>query len=164
MITEWEICKASLACAGCNKQFAEEQAIHSGLYDESPSFCRRDFCETCWPAGAQEHLFSHWQTRLPKRDAPVRTFVDDDIVLDLFRRLAGNPDPAKRNFRFVIGLLLVRRKVLRYRGVQNTEAGPAILLAERATGEETLVPDPGLTSEQIQQVTEELSQLLNARI
>jgi len=168
---DWNIGSTSLACAVCNKPFAEEQEVLSALYDERPEFVRRDYCAECWPKQDPRSAFSYWRTRIPKRDAPVRRFVDDDIVLDFFRRLEGSPDPAKRNFRYVLALLLMRRKALKFaefrRPVPDSdrgnEGGAVLVLHDRLRDCDYEVPDPNLSEEQVQQVTQEIHQLLNVK-
>ena len=160
---DWEIGSTSLVCTGCNKPFAEEQEIFSALYDERPIFARRDYCTECWPRQDRQPVFSHWQTRMPKRDAPVRRFVDDDVVMDFFQRLDGSQEPVKVSFRYVLGLLLMRKKVLKLKELRRTETGAALVLHDRVRDRDYEVADPNLTEEQIQQVTGEIHQVLNVK-
>lgn len=160
---DWEIGNTSLACAACNQGFVEEQQVFSGLYDEGQTFVRRDFCAECWSKQDKEKVFSYWQTRIPKKDAPVRRFVDDDVVLDFFRRLEGNAEPTKMSFRYVLGLLLMRKKVLKFTEFKRTEAGAVLVLHDRLRDCDYEVVDPNLNEEQIQQVTEEVNQVLNVK-
>ena len=160
---DWEIGNVTLACAACSKTFVEEQGIFSALFDERPTFVRRDYCRECWPQQAREPVFSHWETRIPKRDAPVRRFVDDDVVMDFFRRLEGSPEPAKVSFRYVLALLLMRKKVLKLKELRRSEKGAALVLHDRLRDCDYDVADPNLTEEQIQQVTGEIHQVLNVK-
>jgi hypothetical protein len=160
---DWEIGSTSLACAGCNNPFAEEQEIFSALYDERPIFARRDYCAECWPRQDRQPVFSYWQTRIPKRNAPVRRFVDDDVVLDFFKRLEGSPEPAKIGFRYVLGLLLMRKKALKLKEFRRSEAGAALILHDRLRDCDYEVADPNLSEEQIRQMTGEINQILNVK-
>jgi len=161
---DWDISKTSLVCAACNKEFAEEQEIFSALYDEQQGFVRRDYCIGCHPSQDQAAVFSFWHTRIPPHDAPVRRFVDDEVIHDLFRRLEGHDDPGKRNFRYVLALLLMRKKVLKFREFRRDEKGDVLLLQDRLTDAVHTVVDPDLSEEQIEQVTEEIGQVLNFQV
>ena len=97
---EWDIGNTALACASCGKGFDEGQQVFSVLYDEPEGMARRDYCPDCRPAAAD--ALGSWQTRIPMRDEPVKRFVDDEIIMDLFRRLEGHAEPRKRNFRYVL--------------------------------------------------------------
>lgn len=161
---DWEVGSTSLACSACNQSFAEEQEVFSALYDEQTAFVRRDFCCGCWPQQERTAAFSHWQTRIPKKDAPVRRFVDDEIVLDFFRRLEGQDEPLKKNFRYVLALLLMRKKALKFTEFKRTEQGATLVLRDVLNQCQYHVSDPNLNEEQIQQVTEQVGQILNTKL
>jgi hypothetical protein len=160
---EWEIGGKAVNCAECGKAFDEEEELFSALFDDQAAFARKDYCVGCWDGGGARAAFSFWRTRVPRRDEPVRRIVDDDVLIDLFQRLEGAEEENRRNFRFVVALLLMRRKVLRYVELKREADGSALVLHDRIRGCRCEVADPGLTEEQIQQVTEEVAQLLNMR-
>ena len=161
---DWDIEKTSLACAANGRAFAEEEEICSALYYESPHFIRKDFGAESWPQQDKSRMFSFWRTRLPKKDAPVRRFVDDEVILDFFHRLEGDQDPVKRNFRYVLALLLMRKKTLKFKEMRRGDGGEALVLHDRVKDCDYEVVDPHLSEEQIQQVTEEIGKVLNSRI
>ncbi len=161
---DWEVGSNALACSACKQSFVEEQEIFSALYDEQTAFLRRDFCNGCWSQQDRAAIFSHWQTRIPKKDAPVKRFVDDEIVLEFFRKLEGQDEPLKKNFRYVLALLLMRKKALKFIEFKRTEAGAMLILRDALSQSDYHVADPDLNEEQIQQVTEEIGQILNTKI
>jgi len=161
---DWDISKTSLACSACNKEFDENQDVFSVLCDENEGFVRYDYCQGCQPAEEVPGQFSHWVTRIPPRNAPVRRFVDDEVILDLFRRLDGHDDSTKRNFRYVLALLLMRKKVLKFNEFRREAEGDVLLLQDRTTDSVHTVIDPSLSEEQIEKVTEEIGQILNTRL
>ena len=59
--------------------------------------------------------------------------VDDDALLDLFDRLGSDDDDRRRGFRWVLGLVLVRKKLLRLEGSVRTDEGDVFLLRRRGT-------------------------------
>ena len=159
---DWEVSNTTLTCAACGKSFAEEEGIFSALFDETPSFVRRDYCAVCWPGEHREKAFSFWQTRIPRKDAPVRRFVDDEVILDFFKKLEGQEDPSKVSFRYVLGLLLMRKRVLKFTEFRRGDSCGLLVLYDKVRDCKYEVADPNLTEEQIQQVTEEIGQVLNA--
>jgi len=161
---DWEVGSTALICSACNHSFVEEQDVFSGLCDEQTAFVRRDFCGGCWPQQERAGFFSHWQTRIPKKDAPVKRFVDDEIVLEFFRKLEGQEEPLKKNFRYVLALLLMRKKALKFIEFKRTEAGAMLVLRDALSQCDYHVADPDLNEEQIQQVTEEIGQILNTKV
>ena len=163
-ITDWDIQKSTLVCAATGRQFDEDEEIYSAIYDDGSTFVRRDYSLDCWPPEDMDQAFSYWKTRVPKKDGPVRRFVDDEVIFDFFRRLEGQTEPRKRHFRYVIALFLMRRKRLKFRELKRGDGELLMVLHDRITASDYEVPDPKLSEEQIQQVSEEVGQILNMKL
>ena len=161
---DWEISKVGPHCEGCDRSFDEGDALFSALYDEQTEFVRRDYCPACWEKVDQGRVFSHWRTRTPTKDAPPKRFVDDDVLLSFFARLDGEEDRLKINFRFVLGLLLIRKKLLKFTRVRRQGEIEFLVLQDKREGREVEVRNPELTEEQVVTVTEECGKLLNMRL
>lgn len=163
-VTDWEIGKTTLVCSASGREFAEGEEIFSALYDEGERFVRRDYGTDCWPPADLEGVFSFWKTRIPRHDAAVRRFVDDDVILDFFRRLAGHEEARKRDFRYVLALLLMRKKVLKFKEMRRLGEETVMVLHDRVGGCDYEVVDPRLSEEQVERVSEEVGQVLNVRL
>lgn len=126
-------------------------------------FLRADFSLVAWESGARPHrLFCFWRTRMATPD-DHRILIDDDALISLFNRLEGDVEPQRRAYRFVIGLILIRKRILRVlpsksgdtpcewrvRMRDDPEDSPAIVLA-----------DPSLSEEQIRSMAEQLGEIL----
>lgn len=136
-----------------------------------------------WQSGNRpERLFSFWKTTVSDCRAKRKIFVDDDVLMNLFRRLADEDDPQRVAFRFVLGLILMRKKYLRYDGTRSgtvTDEGgnpleqdwwqvtPKLDFSKGPLGkwneEDRLeMVDPHLDEQQIQQVTRQLGEIFEA--
>jgi len=73
---------------------------------------RRDYCADAW-SGPPAEAFSFWSGRIPEPEVKRLPPIDTDLLLDCFQRLAGQDDPDRVRFRYIVALLLVRRKKLR---------------------------------------------------
>jgi len=160
---DYEVGKSACVCAHCNKQLQEEEEHFSSLCDAKTEYVRRDYCLQCWPEAqsSDDQRVSFWRTRVPKAEEEKKQFVDDDVIFNFFMRLENETEPSKRNFRYVLGLLLMRKKTLKFDDIRRDDGGEALVLTDRKTGEEYVVYDPHLTEKQIDGVTEQLSQILN---
>jgi len=160
--TEWRILRGEKRCASCGKQFEEKENYFSALYDRKTTFERLDFCAGCWKGDTPE-MFSFWQTRMPPKDEKKRLLVDDDVLLDFFRRLEGAEDELKVNFRYILALVLMRRKILKFTDVRRGETGETLVLS--LPREKTIfeVRNPQLDEEKIARVTEEVGKILNVQ-
>lgn len=163
MPNDWQIARGEPRCSSCGKEFAQEEDYFSALYDRVTEFQRLDFCTECW-RGETSEMFSFWQTRVPPRQEKKKLLVDDDVLLDFFRRLEGATDELKANFRYILALVLMRRKVLRFVDVKRTGDVESLVLELRREKTSFEVFNPRLDEEKILQVTEEVGKILNVQL
>ena len=178
----WNIGSNDDRCAACQKQIPPATACWAVLCENPPEarrqngvlFYRRNYCEACWqshPAGAApQNAFSHWKTAVPEPNRKPKLLVDDHVLIDLFTRLGGQDDLAGLRFRFVLALLLMRKRILRYEGSEtlsqerraalNLSSDQAELWQMMLKGEAVEVINPVLTSDQISEVSEQISTIL----
>ena len=165
---DWNIAKSERRCTNCGKEFAEEEQYYSALYDTGADFERRDFCVGCWTAENTPHrneAFSFWKTEVPRPDEPRKVFVDDNVIFDFFQRLATEEgQPVKRNFRYILGLMLMRKKKLKFKDVVRENGKEYLVLRRSRTKEEHRVLNPQLTDEETEQVRSELTQILETEV
>ena len=132
----------------------------TALLDEAGKFVRRDFAPEAW-AGPPENAIGHWAARVPHAgEAPKRPPIDDDMLAECFHRLDGADDPSRVQFRYVVALLLMRRKRFKFEDVTKDAAGETLLLRDTRTGERFGVADPGLTEEAMAAVQDEVFRVL----
>jgi hypothetical protein len=126
-------------------------------------FVRLDVCTDCWKGGTPD-MFSFWQTKVPPKEEKRRLLVDDDVLLDFFLKLEGATDELKVNFRYILSLVLMRKKILKFRDVKRVEAGEFLVL-EQARGKTTFeVLNPQMSEENIARLTEEVGKILNVQL
>ncbi len=139
-------------------------------------FQRVDVSLEAWEQGKRpEHLFSYWRTVVPEPSQKKKMFVDDSVLYHLFGRLADETQDQRLAFRFVLALILIRKKILRYDGSVEVDGKtwwnitPKLDLSKGPMGKwdnqsKQQVLDPNLDDDQIQQVTEQLGEILEAEI
>ena len=162
-MTEWEFARSQRRCAGCDAAFEELEAYHSALYERPGGFERRDFCRTCWQ-GATEEMFSFWKTQVPPREVKPKRFVDDEVLVDFFEKLTGATEEVKVNFRYMLALVLMRKKLLKFEGTRRDEAGEFLKVKLRGRDAVLDVLNPDLDQERMEQVTEEIGRILNVQL
>jgi len=167
-VTDWNIAKSERCCAGCGRTFAEEEPYYSALFDTETEFERQDFCPGCWAApdnAHRERAFSFWRTEVPKADEPRKVFVDDAVVFDFFARLADEEaQPVKRNFRYILALMLMRKKKLKFQDVVRENGREYLVLRRSRTREEHRVLNPELSDGEMEQVKSELTHILETEV
>ena len=122
---------------------------------------RVDVSKEEWDSGfrPEGRVFGNWKTAFRPHAAAKKALLSDAELTDLFEGL-GEPTEAKqRSFRFVLALLLVRRRVMKVVGSRDR----ALVLVPRRAGEapvEFVVPDPGMDDRAVADAIEQLSDVL----
>ena len=107
MTTEYEVSRTGGQCGTCGRVFAEGEEFTSVVLEAQEGFARRDVCLSCWREPPPEAV-CFFKTRLAKKEKSKKTFVDDEVLIDFFLRLADSEEPHKQRFRFVLSLILLR--------------------------------------------------------
>ena len=114
-MTEYQIQPNTRRCAVSGRELKPGERYFSVLHDEAGKFVRKDYGAEAWQ-GPPADAFSFWAGRVQAAGARTPPPIDDDMLLECFQRLEGRTEPAGENFRFVLALLLMRRKQLQVRG------------------------------------------------
>lgn len=173
---EYNITRTTGRCAACDRpmEAGEEfmATIRRAPANADEEFVRVDFCQACWQgrdgqADAEAgDVFGTWLGRMPEPKAPKRkTFVDDEVLGDFFRRLAGVDEPAKRQFRFVLALILMRKKLLIYdRSQPAPDGGDLWTMHWKGSDESCDVIDPHMDEEMVAEVSRQLGSILEGEL
>lgn len=139
---------------------------YSVLEIEGADVIRKDYCSDAWK-GAPETAFGWWKSRVPEPTAKRIKLAPNDVLLELFDQLADKHE--QQDLRYVLALLLVRRRVLR---VDLAHDEPSDALTNHAAESMTLycqkrdstcdviVSMP--SGERIEEIQQQLSELLVA--
>lgn len=157
---EYSIDKSQKICSSCELEIGEEEYFYSAVFEDEEVFERRDYCETCW-GEPPEGCFSHWRTcNTVKKEEKRR--LDADIVLGFFRELDSKKTENELNFRYVIGLLLMRKRILKFDDIERTGMEEFLVLRRPSTKERHRVLVRTLADDEIAALTEEVGRLLAA--
>ncbi|GAH47382.1 unnamed protein product, partial [marine sediment metagenome] len=110
---EWEIDKPLGQCWGTGKKIEYGEEYFAALVETKEGLQRRDFCADYWQEKKPD-VFCYWKTKLPHPDRKKQIFVDDEMLMAFFERLEGEREQEKINFRFVLALILMRKRRLKY--------------------------------------------------
>jgi len=118
MTTTYPIQVHTRVCAGTGRPLLPGERYFSVLFDEGGQFIRKDYAKDAW-TGVPQNALAFWSGRVPELNEKRRPTFDDELLLDCFARLADESDPARLQFRYVVGLLLLRRKRLKFEDVRR---------------------------------------------
>lgn len=162
-MTDYEVSRTTGRCSVSGRAFTEGEEFHSIIIETPAGFERRDIAEECWNGPPPEALCCY-KTHLARKEKPARkTFVDDDVLINFFLRLADSEQPGKLRFRFVLSLILLRKRLLRYE--RTFRDGGREFWEMRLARDKTLhkVFNPALTDAEIEEVTGELGTILHGQ-
>lgn len=157
---EWNVGSAGVSCCRCGRMFGEREDYWGALFDEARQFVRREYCLECWK-GPEDGAFSFWKARSRQKPAPPRRFVDDEVLLSFFERLCESEDESRRKFRFIMAVLLLRKRLLK-ETARHHDGGAVIWRVEvPRLGKTFDVRDEGLTEPEIAEILSEMGNVLN---
>jgi hypothetical protein len=161
---EWEVSRSGGHCTRCNAGLAEGQDYYAVLVEVPGGFERKDFCPNCWE-GPPADRFCFWKSRVPVREKKKQTlFVNEAVLTSFFERLGRQTDPVQLRFRFVLALMLMRKKLLRYE--QTSRNGQQEFWQMRLVKTNALhqVENPRMDEQQIAEVSAQLGVILRGDI
>jgi len=160
-MADWEIKRPLGQCCGSGRQIETGQDYFAALVETEEGLERRDFCREYWQE-QKPQVYCFWKTRLAAPNEKKELFVSDEMLEAFFERLANETEPEKVSFRFVLALVLMRKRRLKYNGTRMDADREIWLL--RVTGAKDVVEvvNPHLDEEQIAQLTSQIGQILQA--
>jgi hypothetical protein len=145
---DYQIAPSTRTCSVTGRELKAGERYYSVLLDEGGKLVRRDYSREAW-AGPPEGAFSFWQARVSEGPAR-RPPVDDDLLLDCFGRLEGEDEPGRVRFRYVLALLLMRRRRLKFEEARREGGREVLQLRCTRTGARHQVVNPGLSDEEME--------------
>ncbi|MBC7782911.1 MAG: hypothetical protein H7144_03650 [Burkholderiales bacterium] len=126
---------------------------------------RLDFKLDAWPRADKSAALAYWQTVMPAPDQVKRKlFVDDEVLCQLFERLADTTEENKLHFRFVLGLILMRKRLLVYETSQTTEGVESWTMRVKGKEDRLAMINPKLSEEQVKAVSAQLGEIMNEEL
>jgi hypothetical protein len=156
---EWEINKPLGQCYGTGRKIESGEEYFAALVETPQELQRRDFCADYWQKEKPD-VYCYWKTKLPRPDQKKQKFIDDEMLMAFFERLAEETEQERINFRFVLALVLMRKRRLKYDSSVN-EGGKEIWKLKVA-GEDRFVDvvNPNLDENRIEQLSLQVGQIL----
>jgi hypothetical protein len=149
-------------CALTGRDIVPGEKFMTALRETPAGFERLDVSLDAWPSVDRADLLAFWQSTMPQPSAKKQLFVDDAVLCELFERLADVQEPAKVNFRFVLGLILMRKRLVGYDSTRRDDAGGEWWVVKLKGRPDPLeMFNPHLDESQMQDVSGQLAEVLN---
>lgn len=168
IILDWKIRATQARCELTEQEFVDGQEFYTCIFEdpESDGFLRKDYAIESWEKirdGIAPPPFSFWRStyKAPIREESGKK-IDDHSVEGMIRRFIEEDDSRTENARYILALMLERKKTLIPTDVQQTETRRLLFYEHEETGEVFVVADPQLKLDEIELVQQEVADLLAA--
>ncbi|MEI6492154.1 MAG: hypothetical protein WCO94_06375 [Verrucomicrobiota bacterium] len=159
MQADWEIKSRAHVCARTGAEFLPGETFFTLLIREGDGFRREDISEAAWETRNDNiQPFSFWRSKYEPPEPPRLEPLPRDDAESLLRRLVAENNPAYSNVRFILALMLERKRILR--PVESRD-DDMLVYEHAATGETIVLANPRLNFDQIPAVQKEVSALLS---
>lgn len=165
MLNIWNIKSRAHQCARTGRAFEEGQPFHTAIYfdTETGEFVRRDICSEAWEEEVAERKpFSSWKSNYerPETARPKPEIASRESAEGLLRRLIDEDQAYTEHARYILALMLERKKIIVPKERKETESGIMLLYEHRKTGDVFILRDPELRLDEVAGVQEEVAMLL----
>ncbi|MCR4411224.1 MAG: hypothetical protein NUV77_02225 [Thermoguttaceae bacterium] len=122
---DYDVLRCTRQCARTGRDLAPGEEFFSVVLEQGTGLARLDFSREAWQ-GPPEGAIGWWKTQVPLPDANRPQRAPNDLMLEVFERLEGQSDRA--DYRYLLALLLLRRRVFRLEEQEHDALGREILV------------------------------------
>lgn len=161
VVPEWEIKARAHQCAKSEEPFTDGAVIYTLLYRDRNGFRREDVSEQAWLEIKDKVTpFSFWKSRYEAPAPPVPEPVAKESGEALLRKLLHEDRPGHVNARYVLSIMLERKKTLKQVDVRENGGAKYLIYEHTRTGEVFIIEDPRLKLDQLDSLQKEVYALL----
>lgn len=154
---DFEVQRCTRHCAVTGRELKPGEVFYSVLIPDQEGWRRMDYSLEAWH-GPPDECIAWWRTQLPTA-SQKRQWAPGEVMIRWFEELADRPDQA--DVRYVLALLMVRRRILRLEGSRRAENGTEILTLFCPRNDNTYeVPAVIPSEDRLQQIEEQMTALL----
>jgi hypothetical protein len=148
-------------CAVTGRKIEPGEKLFAAIRETPEGIERVDVSPEAWEGFDRAGVLAFWQTVMPTHEVKKKVFVDDEVLCTLFERLADASEPVKINFRFVLGLILMRKRLIVYEDGRQEGGRDVWVVRMKGKDERLILVDPKLDEQQVAEVSQQLGEILN---
>ena len=167
IIQDWKIRSRAHRCTDTERNFEDGERVVTGIFadPESDGYLRKDFCLEAWDRLKVElQPFSFWQGTY---HAPELETDPHDLGKEspeaMLRRMIDEDESNTENARYILALMLERKKILVPVDAQELESRRMLFYEHKENADVFVIADPQLHLDEIEAVQEEVVLLLQGK-
>ncbi|MCC6239644.1 MAG: hypothetical protein IT448_05040 [Phycisphaerales bacterium] len=161
---KYEVARPAGKCAVSGRDLTPDEKFMAALRETPTGFERVDVAMEHWSEFDRTNLLASWQTAMPRPQQKKRLLVDDEVLKMIFERLQETTEQTKLHFRFVLGLILMRKRMLVYENTRQEQNQEIWIVRLRGQDQHFDLVNPRMTEQQVQEVSQQMSQIINEEI
>ncbi|TWT65125.1 hypothetical protein [Allorhodopirellula solitaria] len=110
MIGEYKINRTTRRCSVGDRPLEPGEYYYSVVTEEDEDFRRFDIAADAWE-GPPEGCIGHWKNRVPLPEEKKRELAPPEVLIELLRSMAEQPNMVK--MRYLLALMLLRKRQLK---------------------------------------------------
>lgn len=110
MIGEYKINRTTRRCSIGNRPLLPGEYYYSVVSGDDDDYRRVDIAADAW-TGPPEDCIGHWKNRVPQPEEKKRELAPPEVLIDILRSMADQPQLMK--MRYLLALMLLRKRHLK---------------------------------------------------
>ena len=156
-VSNFDFKKSNRKCSVTGRDFETGEEYISALIESGEEMLRVDFGADQWNE-PPEACIGWWKSRVPDLEKGRVYWAPRNVLLAYFEHLVDQPGTG--DTQYVMGLLLVRKRILRLLDSIQDETGEWIVLNDTSQKKNYELAVPDLTADQMSAIQAELEQKL----
>jgi len=157
-VVDFEVQRFTRVCAKTGRELQPGETYYSVLIRDGVQIIRQDVAAGEWDTPPEDCL-GWWKSEVPDPKAKKMHWAPHDVMLHYFAETENDPEQA--DVRYVLSLLMVRRRILRLEETETDDAGRETMLLYCPRNEtEYSVGVTPISQQRVQKIQELLAQLL----
>lgn len=160
----YEIGRFHAVCDRTETPLKPGEFFYAALVDtDDAELTRLNICSGAWESGDRpDRVFAYWRAIVHEPDHKPDDVIDHDSLLSLFESIDPEDDDETRGaFRFVLALMLQRKRILMPAPGANDPALLSLVPRSNKEAEPYAVPVPELDADALMGLTDQLRGVLN---
>jgi hypothetical protein len=155
---DFDIQRCTRKCFVTDRELQPGETYYSVLVVVGADIVRRDYSAEAWTKPPADSL-GHWKSQMPGAGTKKKHWAPNDVMLHYFEQIAEQPE--QDDVRYVLALLMIRRRVVRQESVESDEQGQEQLVLFCPRNEQEYRVRVAVPSaERVAQIQHELAKLL----
>lgn len=152
---EFNIRPPGKVCSVSGRPFRAGEFCWSVLLEKSGEVVRQDISEEHW-SGPPPEAIGHWKCQVAGVTETAKPKLDTDSLFDYFLQLNDSPNSVQQQYRYILALLLLRKRRLILEEVVEQDDRPVMRLIGSAGEGPFDIPEEELTEDEVTRLQQQL--------